>query len=133
MKSYGSFQTTEVIASTEGILVYKARKGVSDTFALKVFSLEHFARKDEEKAKSFSDLFYNRIEIQKKAALTSPYIAQVFEFGLNDESAWYATTYYPGSIQRLLAAKTSPSKENFFHLISSIVRGALDLKKICGR
>ncbi len=133
MKSFGSFQTTEVIAATEGIIVYKARRGVADNFAIKVFSLPHFAGKDEEKAKKFSDQFYNHIEIQKKAALTSPYVAQVFEFGLNDDSAWYATGYYLGSAQRLVAGKIALSKENFHHLISSVVRGALDLKKICGR
>ena len=141
MPSYGSYETTREIASGHGSVVYSARKAgeSKDNYAVKVFALEPFiddqdARQElDQLVDQFNQTFTRSIEIQKRAAQSSRNVAPVFEVGREMRGGWYATRLYPRSVQKILDGRIALNREWFHHIIASMTRGALDLKRICGR
>src|SRR5262245_47476640 len=141
MPSYGPYETTREIASSHGSVVYSARKAgeSKDNYAIKVFALETFiddqdARQElDQLVSQFNQIFSRSIEIQKRAAQSSKNVAPVFEVGREMRGGWYVTRLYPRSVQKILDGRIALSREWFHHIISSVTRGALDLKRICAR
>ena len=141
MPSYGPYETTREIASGHGAVVYSARKAgeSKDNYAVKVFALEPFiddqdARQElDQLVDQFNQTFTRSIDTQKRAAQSSRNIAPVFEVGREMRGGWYVTRLYPRSVQKILDGRVALSREWFHHIISSVTRGALDLKRICGR
>ncbi|MDB6026773.1 MAG: hypothetical protein JWM68_2996, partial [Verrucomicrobiales bacterium] len=91
MSSYGDFEIIKEIGWSNGATLFSARKGNSEEFAVKVFSLAFFgfAGDNDRKAQEFSDLFNSRLEQQKKAANQSPRFAPILDEGFDTDSAWY--------------------------------------------
>lgn len=141
MPSYGSYETTREIASGHGAVVYSARKAgdAKDNYAVKVFALEPFiddqdARQElDQLVDQFNQTFTRSIEVQKRAAQSSRNVAPILEVGRESRGGWYVTRLYPRSVQKILDGRIALSRDWFHHIIQSVTRGALDLKKICGR
>ncbi len=142
MASYGSFETSREVASGHGSVVYAAaRAGESgSSYAVKVFALHRQMAEDPDSRETLAALvedltrsFTNLVTQQKAAAESSRNIAPIFEFGNEGESAWYATRLYPRSVHKMIEGRVALSYEAFFHIIHSVLTGAVDLKKTCGR
>jgi hypothetical protein len=142
MASYGSFETNREIASGQGSVVYSAHKtGESaNTYAVKVFSLQPYVEGDQESRADLGTLlaeltssFTDRVSLQKKAAESSKNVAPIFEFGTEGESAWYVTRLYPRSIHKIIEGKVALSYEGLFGIVESVLTGAQDFKRTCGR
>jgi hypothetical protein len=141
MPTYGSYETTRELASGHGSVVYSARKAgeAKDNYAVKVFSLESYIGDDESRTElnplvaEVGRTFTRSVEIQKQAAASSRNVAPIFAIGREAGSAWYVTKLYPRSVYKLLEGRVALSREWFFHIISSVTRGALDFKRTCGR
>ncbi|MDB6122842.1 MAG: serine/threonine-protein kinase pkn1 [Pedosphaera sp.] len=142
MASYGSFETNREIASGQGAVVYNAHKAgeSANTYAVKVFSLESYVGGDQESREGLAALledlnrsFAERVALQKIAAESSKHVAPIFDSGSDGNSAWYVTRLYPRSIHKIIEGRVTLGYEGFYHIIRSMLDGALDLKRICGR
>src|SRR5216683_4332444 len=143
MGAYGSFETDRELSSAQGARVYRARQtGVSagDDFVVKVFSLESLIGPDQQTRSDLDPLladlsqaFTRRIELQRQAAAESKRIAPILETGKDERGVWYATRFYPRSVHRIIAGRVALSREALFHIVHSIVRGALEVKRACAR
>src|ERR1043166_7376304 len=141
MASFGSFETEREIYSGPLYTVYSARKAGDPRteYAVKVFSLHHAAF-DTESAAQLDPLLTDlerscsdRIATQQQAAAGSKYVAPVLETGKDDRGVWYATYFYPRSVNRIISGRVALNRDDFEHILRSIAHGALDLKRICGR
>lgn len=141
MASFGSFETEREVYSGPTYTVYSARKAgdPKTDYAVKVFSVHHIGLEPESAAQVeplLSDIeraCVDRIAIQQKAAGTSKFIAPIFETGRDERGVWYATTYYPRSVNKIISGRVALNREALQHIIWSIAQGALDLKRACGR
>lgn len=140
MPAYGPYETTRELASGHGSVVYSARKAgeARDNYAVKVFSLEPYIGDEagtdlNQLVEEVERTFARSVEIQKRAAQSSRNVAPIFDVGREPGSAWYATKLYPRSVSKLLEGRVALGREWFHHIIASVVRGAIDIKKACGR
>ncbi len=143
MEVFGSFETSRELSSGQGARVYRARQtGVSaaDDFVVKVFSLEPLIGPDQETRSDLDPLladlsqaFTRRVELQRQAAAGSSRIAPILETGQDERGVWYATRFYPRSVQRIIAGRVALGREALFHIVNSVVGGALEIRQACGR
>ena len=142
MPAYGSYESTREIASGHGSIVYSARRAgeTKDNFAVKVFTLDPYIGGEEEMRSEldplvaeFNRTFTRSVEVQKKAAEHSRYVAPILEVGREPRSAWYVTKLYPRTVHKILEGRIALSKDWFFHIVHSVANGALDFKRTCGR
>jgi hypothetical protein len=140
MASFGNFETEREVYSDAIHSVYGARKAGDNTaYALKVFSIQRIGFEEETRTEIESllgDLERSRIkciEIQRKAAESSGYIAPVLETGYDERGVWYATRFYPRSVNIIISGRVALTREPLLHILRSIAQGALDLKRACGR
>jgi hypothetical protein len=140
MATFGSFETQQEAYSDLVYSVYTARKGDDsrEQYAVKVFRLPDegleaevspgaVGRDELERAR------LNSIDLQQQTAGTSPFVAPVIERGNDSRGIWYATRFYPRSINKMMSGKVALPRASLEHLIHSIAQGALDLKRACGR
>ena len=141
MASFGSFETDREVYSDPIYTVYAARKSgdSKSEYAVKVFSIDRI-NTDPENAPELEallvDLARTRVEciaLQEKAAANSVFIAPVLETGQDERGVWYATRFYPRSVNKIISGRVALTPDAFHHIIRSIAQGALDLKRACGR
>src|ERR1051326_1867788 len=141
MASFGSFQIEREVYSGSTYTVYSARKSddPQTEYALKVFALQR-SDFDAETASQLSPLISDleracaeRIAVQKKAAEVSEFVTPVLETGHDEGGVWYATKFYPRSVNRLITGKVALSPDAFEHIICCVLQGALAIKQTCGR
>jgi hypothetical protein len=141
MASFGSFETERETYSGPTYTVYSAKKQgeAKAEYAIKVFSV-HQISLEPESAQELDPLLSDieracveRIAIQQKAAATSKFVATIFETGRDERGVWYATNFYPRSVNKIISGRVALNRETLQHLISSIAQGALDIKRACGR
>ncbi len=141
MASFGSFETEREVYSGATYSVYNAKKqGDSKTeYAIKVFSAHHITL-EPEAAEQLDPLLsdieracVDRIAVQQKAAATSKFIAPILENGRDERGVWYATKFYPRSVNKIISGHVALNRESLQHIILSIAQGALDIKRACGR
>src|SRR5579871_3784040 len=141
MASFGSFETEREVYSDPIYTVYSAiRSGDSKAdYAIKVFSMQGMPLEPaaaEELAPLLGEIENSRtdaIRIQAKAAATSPFIAPVLLTGQDERGVWYVTKFFPRSVNRIISGRVALSGDAVRHIVTAISRGALDLKKVCGR
>ena len=140
MASFGNFETEREVYSDAIHTVYSAkRRGEETTYALKVFSIQRIGFEDETRTELESllgDLERSRIksiEIQRKGAEGSRFVAPVLETSYDERGVWYATGFYPRSVNRIISGRVALTPEPLLHILRSIAQGALDLKRACGR
>jgi hypothetical protein len=138
MASFGSFETGREIYSGAAYTVYGAKKSgdPKTEYAVKVFHI----RVDDTSAGDLDTLLRDlerscadRIAVQQKTAAQSAFIAPVVETGQDERGVWYATYFYPFSVNRLILGKVNLKGPDLEQIIRAIVKGALDLKRVCGR
>jgi hypothetical protein len=140
MASFGSFETVREVYSDPIYTVFFARKSGDPVteYAVKVFRLPasqleaeltgHAPSREElEKARLDS------LSVQERAAANSRLIAPVLERGNDDRGVWYATRFYPRSVNKMMSGKVALPRTSLEHIISSIAQGALDFKHFSGR
>src|SRR5712691_1285986 len=141
MASFGSFQIEREVYSGSTYTVYSARKPdePQTEYALKVFSI-HRSDFDAETATELNPLISDieracveRIAVQQQAAAASEFITPVFETGRDERGVWYATRYYPRSVNRLITGKVALNRDALEHIIGCVAQGALAIKQSCGR
>lgn len=146
MATYGSYETVREVFSTHGMTVYAARKtgaaaGEAEV-AIKVFTpeVELLAHADSGAAggtdaieAEFEARSRRRLEVQKKAAASSAHVAPVFEHGAGRQESWYATKFYPRSVNRILVGHVNLGHLGVHHVITAMAKGALDLQRVTGR
>ena len=140
MSWFGSFETQREAYSDLVYTVYTARRQGDDTgeYAVKVFRLPDRGLEAElaPGAAGRDELERARLEsirVQEKAAVGSNCIAPVLESGNDAQGLWYATRFYPRSINKMMSGKVALPRASLEHLIRSITQGALDFKRSCGR
>jgi len=141
MALFGSFETEREVYSDPFYAVYSARKRgeAKADYALKVFSIQRVGFEPEtadELAPLMVDLEDARlqcIEIQSQSAAASKFVAPVIEKGTDERGVWYATRFYPRSVNKLIIGKVALTRDALLHLIRSIAQGALDMKRVTGR
>jgi Sulfatase-modifying factor enzyme 1/PEGA domain len=144
MPSYGSYETVREISSSVGAAVYTARKsGESgeERFAVKVLTKTSFlgaggglfgGETASDESRHLED-FQETIRIQKQAAESSSQIAPVFESGTTGEATWAVSRFYPRTIQKLIQGRVVLNPAALHHIVQSVVRGLLALKRACQR
>ncbi len=140
---FGPFEVVREIESSTGATVYQARKegDPKGEYALKLFSPERSAREQSPGDLSaleplFQDLtaaFVSSVNLQKKAAESSPLFAPILAGGVDERGAWYATGYYPATVKRLLELFAALDLPDLFHVLHSVTKAALHLKRTAGR
>lgn len=141
MALFGSFETEREVYSDPIYTVYSAKKlgNSKSQYAIKVFSIKRVGFDPEtagDLAPLLTDIESSRIEcikLQARAAADSKCIAPVLERGHDQRGVWYATRFYPRSVNKLLIGKVSLTYEALRHLLQSIAQGALDFKLAGGR
>src|SRR5262245_30317585 len=143
MERFGPFEAGREIDSTNGSTVYKSQKegDRKGEYVVKVFSLERLAAEESQDTRSeldplFKDVggsFTSRVNLQKKAAETSPYFAPIHAAGHDERGAWYATNFYSRSIKGMLERLVALESRDLFHIAQSVTRAALHLKQTAGR
>src|SRR6516162_7176352 len=138
MASFGSFETGREVYSSATYTVYSAKKtGDPKTeYAIKLFHI----RVEDPSAGDLDTLLFglerscaDRIALQQKAAAQSSFVAPVIETGQDERGVWYATLFYPFSVHRLISGKVNLKGPDLEQIVRAIVKGALDLKRVCGR
>ena len=140
MATFGSFETQQEAYSDLVYSVYTARKrgDSSEQYAIKVFRLpdEGLVAEVSSSAAGRDELErarLNSIDIQQQTAAVSPFVAPVLETGNDLRGIWYATRFYPRSINKMMSGKVALPRASLEHLIRSIAQGGADLKRACGR
>jgi hypothetical protein len=141
MATFGSFETERETYSGPTYTVYSAKKlGDPKTeYAVKVFSVHHIGLEPESAAQLdplLSDIegtCVARIAVQQKAAASSKFVASILETGSDERGVWYATKFYPRSVNKIISGRVALNQEALQHIISSMAQGALDIKRACGR
>ena len=143
METFGHFAVVRELDSSNGATVYKARKegDRKGEYIVKVFSLERLVSEEGEGVKSeldplFKDIggaFTSRINLQKQAAEKSPWFAPILAAGHDERGAWYVTHFYARSAKGMLDRLVALEAPDLFHLIRSVVKASLYLKKTSGR
>ena len=141
MALFGSFETEREVYSDPIYTVYSARRRGEKKadYALKVFSIQRVGF-DPETAADLAPLLVDIegsriqcIEVQARGAAASRFIAPVIEKGHDERGVWYATRFYPRSVNKLIIGKVSLTRDALLRLLRSMAQGALDLKRACGR
>jgi hypothetical protein len=141
MPTFGSFETDREVYSDPIYTVFSARKNgdPQSEYALKVFSIQQVGF-DQETAADLAPLLVDIedsrlqcIDLQAKTAATSRFVAPVFEKGQDERGVWYATRFYPRSVNKIIQGKVALTRETLQHLTRCVAQGALDLKNACGR
>jgi hypothetical protein len=141
MATFGSFETERETYSGPTYTVYSAKKqGDPKTeYAVKVFSVHHIGL-EPESATQLDPLLTDiegacvaRIAIQQKAATSSKFVGSILETGSDERGVWYATKFYPRSVNKIISGRVALNREALQHIILSIAQGALDIKRACGR
>jgi hypothetical protein len=141
MATFGSFETERETYSGPTYTVYSAKKqGDPKTdYAVKVFSVHHIGLEPESATQLdplLSDIegaCVGRIAVQQKAAASSKFVASILETGSDERGVWYATKFYPRSVNKIISGRVALNREALQHIILSIAQGALDIKRACGR
>ncbi len=140
MALFGSFETIDEAFSGEAYTVYSARRsGDPAEYAIKLFIIRAEGV-DAESAEVLGPLLRDlentcaeRVSVQQKGAEASKNVAPIFERGQDDRGVWYATKFYPRSANLLITRKVELNGAAIQHIVHSVVQGALDLKRACGR
>ncbi len=141
MASFGSFETTREVYSGTAYTVFSAKKSgdPQGEYAVKVFSL-HSLGLETESATELDPLLneleracVGRITIQQQAAAASKYVTPILEHGRDERGVWYATKFYPRSVNKIISGRVELSRDALEHLTRSMALGALDIKRACGR
>jgi hypothetical protein len=140
MATFGSFETEKEVYSDLVYAVYTARQqshpGVE--FAVKVFRLPDpgleaevapgaGGRAELEQARESS------VQVQERAAAESRFVSPILAKGKDSRGVWYATRFYPRSVNKVMTGKVALPRPSLEHIIRSIAHGALDLQRACGR
>ena len=143
MQCFGLFELGPVMASGGGTTTHEARKQTDPAgrYVVKVFSPERLVPEEQADAKAALDPllqelgaeFAGRIIAQREAAETSPCFVPIVGAGSEDRGTWYATRYYPRSVQSLLKAGVALEARDIFHILQGLVHAALHLKRASGR
>jgi hypothetical protein len=142
MASFGSFETDREIYSEPSYTVFSARKSgdpKSDSYAIKIFSLQQLdlgaeaAAELEPLVTDLERLCVNRIAVQQQAAAASKYVSPILESGKDERGVWYATKFFPRSVNKIISGRVALNQEALHHIIQCVAQGALDFKRICGR
>jgi hypothetical protein len=140
MALFGHYDTKSQLASTPNSSVYRARSTSEpgDNYVIKVFSSGGLHEAGESDTHAPDDAVSARLlelfSLQQKAAANCPHIAPILGTGKDFRgNAWYATRFYPRSIQKVIAGRVALNKEAFFHVFTAVAAGLQALKKTCGR
>src|SRR5712664_3617784 len=141
MATFGSFETERETYSGPTYTVYSAKKqGDPKTeYAVKVFSVHHIGLEPESAAqldpllRDIEGACVARIAVQQQAAASSKFVASILETGSDERGVWYATKFYPRSVNKIISGRVALNQEALQHIISSMAQGALDIKRACGR
>src|SRR6266581_3672458 len=108
MASFGSFETEREVSSGATYTVYSSKKAgdPKTEYAIKLFHLLP-AGLDAESAADITPLIRDierscadRIAVQQQAAASSKFVTPVIETGQDERGVWYATYFYPRSVNR---------------------------------
>ena len=131
-----TYDLNKELSSGRGVIVYTARRKDGRPPQPQVVKI---IRPLDDKAASASDdpriaAFLNSAQILKQAQQAySSNLAPIFEVGVDEIGAWYATKYYPGSLARVIAHRIQLDLEDFYHLFHSIIRGLWEFKRFAAR
>src|SRR5947207_712942 len=142
MATFGSFETEREIYSDAIYTVYAATKpgDAKSEYAVKLF---HTQRGFEAEIPTELGGLLNpqdverscieSIGVQERGAAASAFIAPVLESGHDERGVWYATKFYHWSVNKIISGRVALTQDALTHIIRSIIQGALDLQRTCGR
>jgi hypothetical protein len=141
MASFGSFEAIREVYSGPVFTVFSARKSgdPKTEYAVKVFSVRQLGLDLESEAQldplltGLESSCLERVSLQQKAAAASKFICPILERGQDERGVWYATAFYPRSVNKMITGHVALGQSALRHVLASVAQGALDLKRTCGR
>src|SRR6266446_424858 len=113
MASFGSFETVRVVYSGPAYTVYSAKKSgdPKTEYAIKLFNVRRQELESEAEAaldpliRDVERACVERIAVQQRAAAGSKLISAILETGQDERGVWYATYFYPRSVNRIIGGR----------------------------
>lgn len=135
MGVFGSYETAEEISVGPLTAVYAARRlGESGPpkYAVKVLEFSRLLSEARDPSALVSR-FLASAEAQRAAACGSAHWAPVHAMGEFDGGAYYVSDHFEHSLQRLIRGRVELTGPRLHSLISQMIGGLVDLRKIAGR
>jgi len=136
MTAYGKFETASEIAQNARTTVFLAHPSGSPrrtAYVVKVFApatLPGQAINDRTGARKFTEAYEaQRLAAGKRARHWAP----VLDAGDFPGGAFYATTRFPRSLERLIDLRIKISSETLRHVLLSLLRALREIEKRAGR
>src|SRR5205085_1041947 len=124
MAAFGSFDTEQEVYSDPTYTVYTARRRGDPTgdFAVKVFrirlgDLEAKLAGQSVQAQEREQALRQSVNLQELAAAGSQCIAPVLERGRDENGIWYATRFYPRSVNKMMSGKVALPRASLEHIV----------------
>lgn len=134
MPVFGSFETVREVSRVGLGAVFVARRaGTTDErYAVKIFEPPAYMV-DEEQIERDSKLFLEAADVQRSAAGAGSSWAMVYESGLMEGGAWYATDLYDRSVEKLVLYRSELEPRDLVRLVDSVLNGLFELRGVLGR
>ncbi len=130
---FGPYQVTEelYLTSTGAVLRAKRLDDETGNYVVKRFSVP---ADDPSEPHWDHAIFLDRARVQQQVvAGGARHWAVVYQVGVSDSGAWFATDYLPLSAQKLLDAKVEVGAAALHSVANSIVEGLIELRSARGR
>jgi hypothetical protein len=137
VREYGSYRTTQEVATrgfTSTFLAERVARGGEGSAVAVVKALD-FARDgvEPENPEGLIVEFLDSARAQQRAGRESPYFARVYQTGLVPDGAYVCSEHCPRSVQRLLDMHARIGPKQLFSIITQVVQGLGDLRRISER
>lgn len=147
MPTFGKFETTRELGPAHGVdsvaEVFVARipnETPPRDYVVKVFARMRLSGEDEQTQSDLDPLllelsraFLSQVELQKKTAEQSPWVAPVIDSGRSFSGPWFATFLYPRTLHKVISGRVAVDDNSFLHVIRGVTEGALAFRNVCGR
>jgi hypothetical protein len=134
MPIFGQYETVrEVHRGGMGAVATARRAGGPEEFVVKELRVSAEILGDEQAGRSVA-VFIERAKVQQKAAAAAQsHWAPVYEVGPSPGGAFYVTTLYPRSAQRLIHGRVKLDGQALLTIVESVLSGLKEIQDACDR
>ena len=131
MPVFGEFEASEEIARSARVAVWKAKKrsiGIDEALAVKVCQAADWEEDSEDAEAAMEDFAEAAQEMRRLYAVEGHWIP-VLGTGSGEKEAWYATRFYPRSLERVIEGRIPVDSPTLHWIATSIVAGLTELDR----
>lgn len=134
MRAYGNYETTDELKSRGRIFTYSAREAGTEKEAAFIVVTYSTFFKTEQEANAARKGWRETIALQKQLAQAAPkHWLPVLATGEEPDAVYYVSEYHPYSLKDLIDRGLRVNPESLYHIISSIIKGLIELQRIANR